>query len=163
MKSAVPNRLRLIEGKHNRLVKHLRTAFSQGEPTPSGACAIEGLRIVEEAIRSGLRLEAVFFSESASNKAERLLSQLRAQVETLVLPDKLFASTVPSDTPQGMAALVRVKEHSFESMIARSHAGVLIATAGIQDPGKPDRSFDTLSFVRSCWTLSRNCEGRKSG
>jgi RNA methyltransferase, TrmH family len=135
MKSAVQNRLRLIEGKHNALVKHLRTAFSQGEPTPSGACAIEGLRIVEEAIRSGLRLEAVFFSESASNKAERLLPQLGAQVETVLLPDKLFATTVPTDTPQGMAALVRVKEHSVESMIARSHAGVLIATAGVQDPG----------------------------
>src|SRR5438094_7283235 len=111
MKGTVHDRLRHIEGKHNALVKELRAAFSRGEPTTPGVCAIEGLRIVEEAIRSGVRIEAVFFSESSENKAERLLPQLGSQVETLLLPDKLFSSAVPSESPQGVAAMVRLKEH----------------------------------------------------
>ena len=49
-------RLRRIEGRHNPLVKQLRLAFSRAELTETGDCAIEGLRILEEAIRSGLRL-----------------------------------------------------------------------------------------------------------
>ncbi len=129
------NRLRPIEGRHNPLVKELRRAFAHGELTPDGYCAIDGVRILEEAIRSGLRLRAVFFSNSAQHKAARLLPQIGANVETLLLPDKLFASTVPSETPQGLAALVRWREHSPEDVLTRSKTGPLLAIAGVQDPG----------------------------
>ena len=128
-------RLRRIEGRHNAQVKDLRQAFSRGELTPDGYCALEGFRILEEAIRSGLRFRAVYFSESAAPRAERLLSQLGAQVETLLLPDKLFASVVPSDAPQGVAALARWKEFSLEDVLAKSATGPLLAIAGVQDPG----------------------------
>jgi TrmH family RNA methyltransferase len=56
-------------------------------------------------------------------------------VETLLLPDKLFASVVPSETPQGVAALVRVKEFSLADVLARSEVGPIIVIAGLQDPG----------------------------
>ncbi len=128
-------RLRRIEGRHNAQVKELRAAFSHGELTSDGYCAIEGFRILEEAIRSGLRFRAVFFSESAAPRAEKLLSQLGAQVETLLLPDKLFSSAVPSDAPQGVAALARWKEFSMEDVLAKSPAGPILVIAGVQDPG----------------------------
>jgi len=132
---AVHGRLRRIEGRHNALVKELRAAFAHGEPTSDGYCAIEGMRILEEAIRSGLKFKAVFFRASAENRAERLLPQLAAHVETLLLPDKLFASAVPSETPQGVAALVRCKSFKLEDVLAKSQAGPLLAIAGVQDPG----------------------------
>jgi len=128
-------RLRRIEGRHNTLVKDLRRSFSRGELTSDGYCAIEGFRILEEAIRSGLRFRAVFFSESAAVRAENLLSQLGDQVETLLLPDKLFASAVPSDAPQGVAALAGWRKFSLEDVLAKSKAGPLLAIAGVQDPG----------------------------
>jgi TrmH family RNA methyltransferase len=132
---AIHSRLRRVDGRHNTLVKELRAAFAHGELTPDGYCAIEGMRILEEAIRSGLKFKAVFFRASAENRAERLLPQLAAHVETLLLPDKLFASAVPSETPQGVAALVRCKSFQLEDVLANSAAGPLVAIAGIQDPG----------------------------
>jgi len=129
------NRLRRIEGRHNALVKVLRAAFAHGELTDDGYCAIEGMRIIEEAVRSGLRFQAVFFRDSAKNRAERLLPQMSAHVETLLLPDKLFASIVPSDTPQGVAALVRVRPHALDDVLQSAQAGPLVAVAGVQDPG----------------------------
>ena len=132
---AVHGRLRRIDGRHNALVKELRAAFAHAEPTPEGYCAIEGMRILEEAIRSGLKFKAVFFRNSAENRAERLLPQLAAHVETLLLPDKLFASAVPSESPQGVAALVRCKSFKLEDVLARSQTGPLLAIAGVQDPG----------------------------
>src|SRR5580658_9732333 len=93
------HRLRRIEGRHNALVKDLRQAFARAERTEEGDCAIEGLRIVEEAIRSGLRFRAVFFRDSAENLAERLLPQMGSHVETVLLPDRLFDGAVPSETP----------------------------------------------------------------
>lgn len=129
------DRLRRIEGRHNALLKELRKAFAQGELTPAGECAVEGFRIVEEAVRSGLRLRAVFFSESAQERAGKLLPQIGSYVETLLLPDKLFASAVPSQAPQGVAALVQVKTYLLEDVLEGSSEGVLAVVAGVQDPG----------------------------
>jgi RNA methyltransferase, TrmH family len=129
------HRLRRIEGRHNAFVKELRQAFAHAERTEDGSCAIEGLRIVEEAIRSGLRFRAVFFKESAQNLAERLLPQIGAQVDTLLLPDKLFDGIVPSENPQGVAALMRLKEFSFADVLERLQVGPVIVLAGLQDPG----------------------------
>jgi len=128
-------RLRRIEGRHNALVKELRQAFAHAERAEDGSCAIEGLRIVEEATRSGLRFRAVFFKESAQNLADRLLPQIGANVDTLLLPDKLFDATVPSETPQGVAALVRLKEFSLADVLERLQVGPIIVLAGLQDPG----------------------------
>ncbi len=129
------NRLRYVEGRHNARVKDLRQAFAHAERTEEGDCAVEGLRIVEEAIRSGLRFKAVFFKESAQNLAERLLPQIGANVDTLLLPDKLFDGAVPSETPQGVAALVRLKDFSLDDVLERSQLGPIIVVAGLQDPG----------------------------
>jgi TrmH family RNA methyltransferase len=129
------HRLRRIEGRHNALVKELRQAFARSELTEDGNCAIEGLRIVEEATRSGLRFRAVFFKESAQNLADRLLPQIGANVDTLLLPDKLFDATVPTETPQGVAALVRLKEFSLADVLERLQVGPIIVLAGLQDPG----------------------------
>ena len=133
--SAPQQRLRRIEGRHNALVKELRQAFARAERTQDGNCAIEGLRIVEEATRSGLRFRAVFFKESAQNLAERLLPQIGANVDTLLLPDKLFDDAVPSETPQGVAALVRLKDFSLADVLERLQIGPVIVVAGLQDPG----------------------------
>jgi RNA methyltransferase, TrmH family len=132
---AEQSRLRRVEGRHNALVKEMRRAFSRGELTEAGDCAIEGIRIVEEAIRSGLRFHAVFFSESAEGQVQKLLPQISTHVETAVLPDKLFASMVPSETPQGVAALVRYRQSSLDDVLDRLAVGPLLIVVGLQDPG----------------------------
>lgn len=134
-KSGVRQRLRRIEGRHNALVKELRQAFARAERTADGFSAIEGMKIVEEAIRSGVRFRAVIFRDSAQNLAERLLPQIGAQVETLLLPDKLFDASVPSETPQGVAALVQLKQFSLPDLLDRLQVGPVIVVVGLQDPG----------------------------
>src|ERR1700678_4107085 len=148
---AAHSRLRRIEGRHNPLIKQLRQAFSRAELTETGDCAIEGLRILEEAIRSGLRFSAVFFRESARDRADRLLPQIGAQVETLLLPDKLFDSLVPSESPQGVAALVRLKDFSLDDLIERLRVGPIIILAGLQDPG------NLCEILR--WSEAFGCSG----
>jgi TrmH family RNA methyltransferase len=128
------DRLRPISSRHNAAVKELRRAFHEGEPLSDGAIAIKSVRTIEEAIRSGLRFRAVFFAESARPRANRLLPQFAAGVETLVLPDDVFQSVVATETPQGVAALVRLKPHKMEDLLAIP-APLIVAAAGVQDPG----------------------------
>src|SRR5258707_7952574 len=99
------NRLRPVTSRQNALVKDLRNAFAHGEPTEQGFIAVEGLRIIDEAIRSGLRFQAVFFSESGRAHAARLLPQIASQAEALLLPDEIFSGAVSTETPQGVASL----------------------------------------------------------
>ncbi len=127
-------RLRRVDSRQNARVKELRRSFADAAPGEQGEVAIEGMHLVEEAIRSGLRLSTVFFSESARERVHKLIPQLASHTEALLLPDAVFASAVPSETPQGIAALVRVKATSLEKILAASPA-LLLITAGLQDPG----------------------------
>lgn len=129
-------RLRSVGSRQNALVKELRRAFSQSAPTAEGGVAIEGTRIIEEAIRSGLKFQAIFFSESGRAHATRLLPQISSHVEALLLPDDVFSSAVSTETPQGVAALVKVKPARMEDLLEPVNQDLLLAgIAGLQDPG----------------------------
>jgi RNA methyltransferase, TrmH family len=129
------SRLRRVSSRQNNLVKDLRKALSQSEPTVEGYLAIEGVRMIEEAIRSGLRFQAVFFSEAGSSHATRLLPQIGSQVEILLLPDEVFVSAVNTESPQGVAALVKLRPQKFEDLLESASESLLVGVAGIQDPG----------------------------
>jgi TrmH family RNA methyltransferase len=129
------NRLRRIGSRQNASVKELRKAFTQGEVTDHGFLAIEGVRIIEEAIRSGLRFHTIFFSEKGAAHSERLLPQISQQTEALLLPDGVFLSAVTTDTPQGVAALVKLKPARLEELIDPEGDPLMVGVAGIQDPG----------------------------
>jgi RNA methyltransferase, TrmH family len=131
----IESRLRRVSSRQNALVKDLRKALSQGEPTPDGHLAIEGIRMLEEAIRSGLRFQAVFFSEAGSAHATRLLPQIGSQVEILLLPDEVFVSAVSTESPQGVAALVKLRPQKFEDLMEPGSEPLLVGVSGIQDPG----------------------------
>src|ERR1700684_356398 len=90
------DRLRPVAGRHNQRLKELRLAFRRAGLTSLGECAIEGVKLIEEALRSGQHLESVFFSESARSVCEKLRPQISVRTEPLVLPDALFSSIVPS-------------------------------------------------------------------
>jgi RNA methyltransferase, TrmH family len=129
------HRLRPVAGRHNQRLKELRLAFRRAELTPQGECAIEGVKLLEEALRSGQHLDSVFFSESARPLAEKLLPQINARTETLVLPNALFNSIVPSEAPQGVAALLQLRPFSSTQLLDRAGDGPFVVAAGLQDPG----------------------------
>ena len=130
----IEGRLRRVNSRQNARVKELRRRFAEAAPNERGEVAVEGLHLAEAAIRSGLPLGAVFFSESARERAHKLLPQLSARTEVLLLPDDIFASAVPSETPQGIAALVRPKVFTLDEMFVSAPA-LLVLTVGLQDPG----------------------------
>lgn len=134
MNKDIRQRLRPVASRQNPLVKELRRAFARGETTTNGCCAIESVRLVEEAIRSGLKFRAVFFRESSLAFADRLLPQVAAQVETVLLPNQVFDSAVATETPQGVAALVKARNFTLDDAL-RPYQPLVVVLNGIQDPG----------------------------
>ncbi len=149
------DRLRPITGRHNQRLKELRSAFRHAELTANGECAIEGIKLLEEALRSGLHLVSVFFSESARPLAEKLLPEISARTETLLLPPALFNSIVPSETPQGVAALLKLQAFTFTQLLARAGDRPLVVASGLQDPGNLGtilRSAEAFGAAGICLT-----------
>jgi TrmH family RNA methyltransferase len=159
MPTQAHSRLRPVSSPQNQQVKDLRKAFSKGDLTEDGHAAIESVRIIEEAIRSGLRFRTVFFSESGKARADRLLPQLGSHVETLVLPDDVFDSAVDTETPQGVAALVKLKSHEIEDLFRAAEPLVVVVSA-VQDPGnlgtilRSAEAFEAAGVVLTEGTVS---------
>jgi len=128
-------RLRPVTGRHNSRLKELRVAFRRAQLTPGGECAIDGPKLLEEALRHGLHIDTVFFSEAARPLAEKLLPEIGKHTETLVLPTALFNSILPSETPQGVAALIKLRTFTSDQVLARASDGPFVVAAGLQDPG----------------------------
>jgi RNA methyltransferase, TrmH family len=133
MQAALKNaRIRIVQSRQNARVKELRAALRKGEKTSAGLVAIEGIHLVEEALRSGLRLSAVFVRSGSLNLLNQL--QISNGVEILELPADLFESAVTTESPQGIAALVEAPVFALENILA-SPRPLIVVSAGLQDPG----------------------------
>jgi RNA methyltransferase, TrmH family len=160
LSSQTEQRIRRITSRQNATVKELRRGFSTNSPGEDGYCAIEGLKTIEEALRSGIRFRVVLFSETGLSKAERVLSQLRSNVEVLAVPNEVFRSVVETESPQGVAALAKLPEFSLAQMLKPQNSFFLIA-AGVQDPGnlgtilRSAEAFEATGVLLAEKTVSR--------
>lgn len=127
--------IRVIASKQNARLKELRRALAGPDRDARGLVGIEGPKILQEAIRAGLRLNAVFVAEGS----ERLLETLRVAPETeiLRLPRALLDSALATETPQSIAALVEPPDWSWEQILSAHHreTALVLILAGLQDPG----------------------------
>ncbi len=123
-----------ITSKENRWLKRFRAALA-GEPDEANAVGIEGPRLLEEALGSGVDTLAILVCPAGEKHLAPLgLAEPRAAGPPLLrTTDRLFASLAATEAPQGIAALVRLPEHSFDDLVR----GVPLVPVlfGVQDPG----------------------------
>jgi TrmH family RNA methyltransferase len=131
----------VLTSRDNRWLKQFRTALRGGLPTESGAVGVEGVRLVEEALRSACPLEAVLFSESGERHHERLapyIDRLEIAFPVLRTTDRLFEGVADTEHPQGVAALVQPRTATLDDLLrapVNACAPLLVVLAGVQDPG----------------------------
>ncbi|TAN21329.1 MAG: RNA methyltransferase [Acidobacteria bacterium] len=119
-------------GRHHGLLTEFRRAFREGPPeTP---LAMEGPRLVGEALRSGVQLEKVLFSRRGlEQQGAKLLPQLSKHTEVAVAEDAVFAGAMDAEHPQGVAALAAWAAAKLEAVFGER--ALIVAAAGLQDPG----------------------------
>ena len=131
----------ILSSRDNRWLKTFRMALRGGLPTESGCVGVEGVRLVEEALRSGCRIEAVLFSETGERHREHLAPLIgRPEIAFPLLrtTDRLFEGLADTEHPQGVAALVQPRTTSFDEILrtpSSACAPLLVVLAGVQDPG----------------------------
>jgi RNA methyltransferase, TrmH family len=135
--SPTPSQLRGAEtlaSRENRWLKRFRAALRGGEASAGGCVGVEGARLVEEILRSGLAVEAVLVSTSGERYLERLEHWIEPGVRVLRTSDRLFAGVADTQTPQGVAALVRPRAAAFDDLVRG--LPLVVVLVGVQDPGQ---------------------------
>src|SRR5689334_13156937 len=95
-----------IASAANPLLKEVRKAIIRGTLTSRGWCVAESFHLLEEALGSQCRIEAVVAAESAWPGVEpRIRSVDGARI--VVLEDRLFQSLASTETSQGVIALLK--------------------------------------------------------
>src|SRR6201993_154625 len=126
----------LLTSRENRWLKQFRLALRGGLPTESGFVGVEGVRLVEEALRSGCPIRAVLFSESGQRHHERLaplIDRPEMAFPTIRTTDRLFEGLADTEHPQGVAALVKPRDTSFDALVnsvGSACAPLLVVLAG---------------------------------
>jgi RNA methyltransferase, TrmH family len=140
-----------IISRDNRWLKEFRLALRGGLATESGAVGVEGVRLVEEALRSACPIDAVLFSESGERHRERLapvIDRPEIAIPILRTTDRLFEGVADTEHPQGVAALVRPRTATFDELLKTPSGAcspLLVVLAGVQDPGNVGTIIRTAS------------------
>ena len=150
---------RIVQSRQNARVKELRAAFARAARTEHGLLAIEGTRLLQEALSSQLHFATVFVQIGS----EALLDSLAIpeNTEVLALPPQVFASAVNTESPQGIAALVQPPIFTLDQVLSGALPLLLVA-AGVQDPGnlgtiiRSAEAFAATGYVTLPGTVSPN-------
>ena len=127
-----------MESRQNARVKELRAGLSRGMKTAHDHIAVEGFHLVQEAVKSGLKVDTVFVQEGHE---ELLLQFPSINAEILILSEDVFSSAAMTEHPQGVAALVEAPQFKMQAMFPSAPgpaplvAPLVVIAAGLQDPG----------------------------
>jgi len=131
--TAVRNKTERVESRDNRWLKRFRAALQERPGEQASPVGVEGPRLVEDALRSGLGMEALLVADSGERHLARLKGLMPAGLRVFRTSDRLFASVAGTETPQGIALLVEPRSWRMEDMLGP--APLVVVLAGVQDPG----------------------------
>lgn len=116
----------------------LRQARSVRDGRTDGLIFVEGLRLAEEAIHSGLEIEAVIYSEEIGEKerAAHFLEEVTPICGRLaVVSEKLLATISYTKTPQGIILLAKQPESGRAKLESgNERAPLIVILHGINNP-----------------------------
>ena len=122
--------VRIVQSKQNARLKQLRQALAHPGRNGCDLAGIEGPKLLDEALRAGLRVACVFAAQGAEPLLDGL--PLPPEAEILLLPRELLNSALTTETPQPVAALVEPPKWTWEDVFAdHAKAPLLIVLAGL--------------------------------
>jgi TrmH family RNA methyltransferase len=133
--------VKTITSKDNRWIKAFRAGLRGNGPKGDDAIAVEGPKLIDDALRAGLEAEALLVSESGEAAAQRILLAASttdygiSPSRILRTTDKIFAAVTGTEAPQGVAALFRQPTLEFDSVLGHGATPLVLVLVGIQDPG----------------------------
>lgn len=122
----------MITSPQNSKIKLVRALLGRAkERREANAFVVEGVRLVEEAVKSNWGLKFVLYDESLSERGRLQVEGLRSQgVDTEMVSDSLMKSLSETETPQGILAVIE-----FQQLPITNSLNLALIPDQIRDPG----------------------------
>lgn len=126
-----------IESLQNPRVKQWTQLLERKGREKQGRFLIEGVHLVQEALRSDLLPETLVYAESRQADCRELLREAEARgVEAVAVTEAVLAKCTDTQTPQPVFAIVPKLPWQPQRLLELSRQGGLVVVVdGIQDPG----------------------------
>ena len=125
----------MLTSKDNPQIKNvIKLQKSARFRRQSGLFVAEGLRVCEDAMRSGAEIDTLFLTQAALDKNSAICEKLCACAEKVfLLSPALFAHISDTQTPQGVLGVIKTLDKSalFDTI---KNGGKFLALDNVQDP-----------------------------
>ncbi|MBE7536522.1 MAG: RNA methyltransferase [Anaerolineales bacterium] len=122
----------MITSLQNPKIKRIRALAARvKERRESGMFVVEGVRLIEEAVKENWTFETILYDSSASERGEALIANLRTRsVDVEEVSTEAMKSLSETETPQGVLAVLR-----FSPLPLAGDLNFILIADRIRDPG----------------------------
>lgn len=119
----------VITSRDNKIIKQVKSLAARQGREENKLFAVEGYRNVKDALLKGAEAEYVLVSEDCAYDLSFIGDR-----KCYVLSAKIFDYVSDTVTPQGVAAVCRIKDLSFKDIILKENPLIAVCE-NLQDPG----------------------------
>jgi TrmH family RNA methyltransferase len=118
----------------NEIFKEYRKLGKRNYRKKSGKIILEGYHLIEEALKAGIELETILFTDEFQQKAanRELLAHARKSYSIKISSQK-FKEIAQTESPQGVGAIARLPRPASVQALGSCH--FILILDGLQDPG----------------------------
>ncbi|EOU1807867.1 TrmH family RNA methyltransferase [Clostridium perfringens] len=118
-----------IESKNNNLFKDIKKLKEKKHRIKSNKYLIEGLRFVEEAIKSKVSIDSIIFTESFKEKNPDLFLKINENIKLIQMNEALLKQLCSTENPQGIVGVINMQNKELKS------GELVVLVDKVQDPG----------------------------
>lgn len=122
----------MITSNHNSKIKLVRALLGRAkERRESGLFVVEGVRLIEEAVKGDWGFETVLFDDSLSERGKSLISNLKSRnIEVEEVFANVMKSISETENPQGILAVLKFSQFPIPNSL-----NFILIPDQIRDPG----------------------------
>ena len=118
-----------IESKNNNLFKEIKKLKEKKHRIKSNKYLIEGLRFVEEAIKSKVSIDSIIFTESFKEKNPKLFLKINENIKLIQMNEALLKQLCSTENPQGIVGVINMQNKELKN------GELVVLVDKVQDPG----------------------------
>ncbi|EGS9998160.1 TrmH family RNA methyltransferase [Clostridium perfringens] len=130
-----------IESKNNNLFKEIKKLKEKKHRIKSNKYLIEGLRFVEEAIKSKVSIDSIIFTESFKEKNPDLFLKINENIKLIQMNEALLKQLCSTENPQGIVGVINMQNKELKS------GELVVLVDKVQDPGNMGTIIRTAHAV----------------